>query len=105
MASKLEGTYQRAKSHLLNKFGNHILTIGHRKNTTPQKPPLYLLYKTPKGEPDKYISSLYEMPGEGKETGKYTYSMDFKGVKYVMTISDTEANIRAMQGGGSQKSL
>jgi len=105
MTSKLEGKYQRAKSKLLNQLGTHILTIGHRKNTTPQKPPLYLLYKTPGGQKDKYISSLYEMPGEGKQIGIYTYSMDFSGTRYVVTISDTEANIRAMQGGGTKKSV
>ena len=105
MASKLEGTYQRAKSNLLDKFGKHILTIGHRKKITPQKPPKYLLFKTPEGEKDRYISSLYEITSDGKETGKYSYSLDYEGVKYVMTLSDTEANIRAMQGGGTQKSL
>lgn len=105
MSSKLEGTYQRAKSNLLDKVGKHILTIGHRRNTTPQKPPLYLLYKTPAGEPDKYISSLYELSTEGIKTGIYTYSLDFEGIRYVMSISDTEANIRAMQGDGLKKSL
>ena len=105
MAAKLEGTYQRAKSNLLDNFGKHILTIGHRVKITPQKPPKYLLFKTPEGEQDKYISSLYEITSEGKETAKYSYLLDFEGIKYVMTLSDTEANIRAMQGGGTKKSV
>jgi hypothetical protein len=100
MNVKIEGVYHRNKSNLLNAVGEHILTIGHRKKVTPQKPPLYLLYKTPKGQKDKYITSLYQMPSDGLKT---MYTGDFEGRELKIIFEEDTVSITAPDFDGTIK--
>jgi hypothetical protein len=63
-----------------------VLIIGTRQ-ATPTKPKHYILAKG-KGEGgkrDKWISSLYIVPGSER-----MYSFDYSGHRYVLEFSDSE---------------
>jgi hypothetical protein len=76
-----KGTYQYQNNVLINTNGLKLL-IAKRSNTSKQKTPLFLVDKTTL--PGAYVSSLYQL------TDSYSYSFDFKGVKYTLTIDEAE---------------
>jgi len=57
-----------------------------KRKPTKSKPALFLLKKE-QGKKPQFISSLF---GSGS-----TYSLDYKGVKWSITLSDTEAILEA----------
>lgn len=104
MSTNLEGTYQRDKSNFVSSAKNFILTLTTRANTTPKKPPLFLIYKASDNPKGVYVSSLYESVSQDTKTSKnepLTYLFDWQGVKYTMTITDTSAviNQKDIKGG------
>ena len=55
----LFGLFQKAGSKLFRANLPGYLQVGHRKVTTPTKPPQFLIYKSSEGE--QYISSMYPL--------------------------------------------
>ncbi len=85
MRANLKGEYQINNSHLLKSQGSPLrLVIGTRKKPTGKKPLHFILEHLASG---KYIflSSLFPYSHEAK-TGQETYSMDYEGVNYLLSI-------------------
>jgi hypothetical protein len=80
---QLVGTYQREGSKLISE--NLNLLISKRKNTSPTKPPYFIVNKTssPKGD---YISSLYPL-------GNNEFKIDFQGTNYKIIFEEQVAHI------------
>lgn len=86
MPAKLQGTYQKINSTLINQKNNIQLVVCHRKNPTGNKPPKYLLEKI--GKRYKYISSLYPIDSN-------KYEIDCSGVHYhINFIQDSAIIVR-----------
>ena len=81
----ISGQYSRqgANFYPIN-TNNPVLVFATRKNTTPNKPPHYLLAKV--GKQFNYVSSVYEInPNE--------YAFDYDHTKYVLTLTGDQATI------------
>jgi hypothetical protein len=90
METNLKGEYQINNSNLLKSEGLPLrLVIGSRKKPTGKKPLHFILEHLESG---KYIflSSLFPCSNEAKNDQE-SYSMDYKGLNYLLTI-DREAN-------------
>jgi len=77
--------YSKQGSHLLS--NNHHLIISERGKATNKKSNLFLLLVDSKTKKRSYISSIYPI-------GQTSYSFDYSGVKYVLSLSDEQANIK-----------
>jgi hypothetical protein len=77
----LVGNFQR-EGKTLTAPGVKLL-ISERKKPTPTKPKYFLVNKTT----DSYISGLFETEA------LHTYNLDYRGVKYLMTLTPTTATI------------
>jgi hypothetical protein len=90
MKANLKGEYQINNSRLLKSEGTPLrLVIGTRKKPIGKKPLHFILEHLESG---KYIflSSLFPYENEAKK-GQESYSMDFEGVNYLLSI-DRNAN-------------
>ena len=100
--SNLAGRYNIDKSNWV-KPGIHLV-VGTRKKTTPNKPKNYLLRRD---SPLKhvFISSLYPEGQEGAEKSPQTYSIDWQGVAYGVTVNQdsqtAEINFLVKPGQGA----
>lgn len=79
---QLSGTYHQKGAYLHS--DNLVLIIGTRHKPTANKPKHYLLAKGQGDarQPDKWVSSIYPIPGPD---GHYTF--DFAGRQYKLSIS------------------
>jgi hypothetical protein len=90
MRANLKGGYQITNSHMLKSEGPPLrLVIGSRKKPTGKKPLHFILEHLESG---KYIflSSLFPYENEAKNNQE-TYSLDYEGVNYLLSI-DRNAN-------------
>ncbi len=90
MKANLKGEYQINNSRLLKSEGTPLrLVIGTRKKPIGKKPLHFILEHQESG---KYIflSSLFPYNNEAKK-GQESYSMDYEGVNYLLSI-DRNAN-------------
>jgi hypothetical protein len=84
--------YKRLGNKL--KGDNSTLLISQRTSPTPQKSALFLVQKEPQ---ERYISSLYPYKEANTSTTfKESYKFDFSGIKYVLRLSDKEAEIERL---------
>jgi hypothetical protein len=77
----LVGNFQR-EGNKLTAPGVKLL-ISERKKPTPNKPKYFLVDKVT----DSYISGLFETEA------LHTYNLDYRGVKYLLTLHPTYATI------------
>jgi hypothetical protein len=77
----LVGIFQR-EGKTLTAPGVKLL-ISERKKPTPTKPKYFLVDKVT----DSYISGLFETEA------LHTYNLDYRGVKYLLTLHPTTATI------------
>ena len=85
----LTGKYTRHGSKL---NGPVELLIVHRTTTTTAKVSTYVL-RVLTGGKREYISSLWNGPSPG------TYAMEYKGIRYTLTMTDDAANVAPAQRG------
>lgn len=88
----LTGKYTRHGSKL---NGPVELLIVHRTTTTTAKVSTYVL-RVLTGGKREYISSLWDGPSPG------TYAMEYKGIRYTLTMTDDAANVAPANGGTPQ---
>jgi hypothetical protein len=80
-------------TYLKNKITGLTLLIGSRKTPTPTKPKNYLLLKHKSGKVT-YISSLYEHPPKEPKNPFKIYSMDWEGVRYLVTFDEGSGEVK-----------
>ena len=85
----LTGKYIRHGSKL---NGPVDLLMVHRATTTTAKASTYVLRVHPGGKRE-YVSSLWDGPSPG------TYAMEYKGIRYTITMTDEVANVAPAQVG------
>lgn len=94
MSTKVMGVFDILHpSQLVNRITGLTLIIGSRKHPTPTKPKNYLLLRHKTGK-STYISSLYNYPLKGQENHLKTYSMDWEGVKYLVTFDEVADEVK-----------
>lgn len=79
----LTGEYTRHGSKLT---GPCTLLLVHRGTTTTAKADTFALLVHPDGR-RTYISSVWDGPSAG------TYAMEYRGVRYAITLTDTTASV------------
>jgi len=67
----------------------------HRTTTTKAKVNTYVLLVHPTGK-RSYVSSLWDSPTPG------TYALEYKGLRYTVTMTDEVATIAPAHGGTPQ---
>ena len=87
--SPLTGQYTRQGSKLT---GPLTLLLVHRASTTQAKAHTYVLQVHPNGK-RSYVSSLWDGPAPG------TYALEYKGVRYAVTLTDDAAVVAPAQEG------
>ena len=85
----LTGQYVRHGSKL---NGPLTLLLVHRASTTQAKAHTYVLQVHPNGK-RSYVSSLWDGPAPG------TYALEYKGVRYAVTLTDDAAVVAPAQEG------
>lgn len=85
----LTGQYVRQGSTLT---GPTTLLLVHRASTTKAKASTYVLRVADDGK-RSYLSSLWDGPAPG------TYALEYKGIRYAVTLTDADAEIGPVQGG------
>lgn len=88
----LTGQYVRHGSKL---NGPVDLLMVHRTTTTTAKADTFVLRVYPGGR-RSYVSSLWEGPSPG------TYALEYKGVRYAVSLTDEAATITPAHGGTPQ---
>lgn len=85
----LTGQYTRQGSKLT---GPLTLLLVHRASTSQAKASTYALQVHPNGK-RTYVSSLWDGPSPG------TYALEYKGIRYAVTLTDEAALIAPAQEG------
>ncbi len=88
-SAPLSGQYTRHGGKLT---GPVTLLLVHRSTTTAAKADTYVLLVHPNGK-RSYVSSLWDSPLPG------TYALEYKGVRYAVTITDDAAVVAPAQEG------
>jgi hypothetical protein len=87
----LQGCYEIIGKTLVNteKNDGFCLVIGTRKETSPTKPPHYILLR--KGSSHTYLSSMYpsKVPFE--------YSIEYSGISYTMALDGCNYLIKKLK--------
>lgn len=91
----LTGQYVRHGSKLT---GHCTLLLVHRGTTTTAKAHTFALLVQPDGR-RSYVSSLWDGPTPG------TYALEYKGIRYAVTLTDSTALVRPEQGGTGYSSV
>ena len=91
----LTGQYVRHGSKL---NGPVDLLMVHRTTTTTAKADTFVLRVYPDGR-RSYVSSLWDGPTPG------TYALEYKGIRYAVTLTDSTALVRPEQGGTGYSSV
>ena len=91
----LTGQYARHGSKL---NGPVDLLMVHRTTTTTAKADTFVLRVYPDGR-RSYVSSLWDGPTPG------TYALEYKGIRYAVTLTDSTALVRPEQGGTGYSSV
>ena len=85
----LTGQYVRQGSKLT---GPVTLLLVHREATTKAKANTFVLRVLDDGR-RSYVSSLWDGPSPG------TYALEYRGIRYTVTLTDANAEIGPVQGG------
>ena len=88
----LTGNYTRHGGKLTSSTSPVTLLLVHRTSTTVAKAHTYVLLVHPDGK-RAYVSSLWDGPTPG------TYALEYKGVRYAVTLTDEAALIAPAQEG------
>jgi len=88
-SATLAGQYTRQGSKLT---GPLTLLLVQRGSTTAAKADTYVLLVHPNGK-RSYVSSLWDGPSPG------TYALEYKGVRYAVTLTDDAAVVAPAQEG------
>jgi hypothetical protein len=88
-SAPLAGKYIRHGGKLT---GTTTLLLVHRSATTSAKASTYILKVEDTGK-RSYVSSLWDGPSAG------TYFLEFKGVRYSMTMTEDTAEVVPVAGG------
>ena len=91
----LTGQYTRQGSKLNDPVD---LLMVHRTTTTTAKAGTYVLLVHPTGK-RSYVSSLWDGPTPG------TFALEYKGIRYAVTLTDSTALVRPEQGGTGYSSV
>ena len=91
----LTGQYVRHGSKL---NGPVDLLMVHRTTTTTAKADTFVLRVYPDGR-RSYVSSLWDGPTPG------TFALEYKGIRYAVTLTDSTALVRPEQGGTGYSSV
>lgn len=91
--ANLSGNYTRQGTTLKGSEKPIALVIGTRKQATINKPKHYLLQKHSKSK-FTYVSSMFPID-------ERTFSIDYQGVNYIVSLSDTEVEINCLNQGRS----
>jgi hypothetical protein len=89
-SAPLAGKYTRHGGKLT---GTTTLLLVHRSTPTPAKAPTYVLLVDEHGK-RHYVSSLWDGPTPG------TYALEYRGVRYTVTMTDTTALVFPQGGTG-----
>jgi len=91
----LTGQYARQGSKLT---GPVTLLLVHREATTKAKANTFVLRVQDDGR-RSYVSSLWDGPAPG------TYALEYRGIRYTVTLTDANAEIGPVQGGTEYSSV
>lgn len=91
----LTGEYTRHGGKLTSTTTTTTLLLVHRTTTTKAKVNTYVLLVHPTGK-RSYVSSLWDSPTPG------TYALEYKGIRYTVTMTDEAATVAPAQEGTPQ---
>lgn len=91
-SAPLTGQYTRHGGKLTSTTTPLTLLLVHRTSTTKAKGHTYVLLVHPDGR-RAYVSSLWDSPTPG------CYALEYKGVRYALTLTDEAAMIAPAQEG------
>lgn len=91
-SAPLTGQYTRHGGKLTSTTTPLTLLLVHRTSTTKAKGHTYVLLVHPDGR-RSYVSSLWDSSPPG------TYALEYKGVRYALTLTDEAAMIAPAQEG------
>lgn len=91
-SDSLTGQYARQGSTLT---GPTTLLLVHRASTTKAKASTYVLRVADDGR-RSYVSSLWDSSPAG------TYALEYRGIRYVVTLTENVATIAPAHGGTPQ---
>lgn len=91
----LSGEYIRHGGKLTSSTSSTTLLLVHRTATTKAKAHTYVLLVHPDGR-RSYVSSLWDSSPAG------TYALEYRGIRYVVTLTENVATIAPAHGGTPQ---
>lgn len=91
----MTGEYTRHGGKLTSTTTTTTLLLVHRTTTTKAKVNTYVLLVHPTGK-RSYVSSLWDSPTPG------TYALEYKGIRYTVTMTDEAATVAPAQEGTPQ---
>ncbi len=94
----MAGEYTRHGGKLTSTTTPTTLLLVHRGTTTQAKAHTYVLRVLDDGR-RQYVSSLWDGPAPG------TYALEYKGIRYAVTLTDADAEIGPVQGGTEYSSV